>query len=122
MRLQQLRESLAVARLPAAAPWPTWARGELVSLTRTADELSVVCDSHCVPAGITAEKDWRCLRVCGVLDFAQVGILAALALPLREAGIPIFVISTHDTDYLMVQSARLSDTLAALTRAGHEVI
>ena len=122
MRLRLLDGLLAVARLPAGAPWPKWADGELVSVTRTPEELSVVCASDRVPESVSSERDWRCLRVCGVLDFAQVGILAALAVPLRQAGIPIFVISTHDTDYLLVKSQRLTAALGALRDAGHEVI
>lgn len=90
-------------------------------MTRTADELSVVCAGANVPAAVQAERDWCVLKVRGPLDFAQTGVLARLAAPLAAAGVPIFVLSTFDTDYLLVRAARLVDALAALRDAGHEV-
>ena len=66
-----------------------------------------------------ADDGWRALRVAGQLDLTETGVLASLAAPLAEAGVPIFAISTHDTDYLLVKDEKLEDAVAALTAAGH---
>jgi RimJ/RimL family protein N-acetyltransferase len=110
----------AVCRLPADSPLPAWATaGDLFSVTRTADELSVVCHQEAVPEGTQAEPGWRCVRVAGAMPFATVGVLAALVSPLARAGISVFAFSTFDTDYLMVKGERSADAVAALRAAGH---
>ncbi len=119
MRLTLLPGGFAVCRLDATAAVPDWARGEIVSVTRTRDELSVVCEEGCVPLSVRAEGGWRALRVAGPLEFTQTGVLSALAAPLAAAGVPVFVVSTFDTDYLFVKEARLAEAVAALRAAGH---
>lgn len=122
MELRLLSGPLAVCRLPADAPVPTWASaGVLVSITRTADELSIVCAEDGVPDGVRTERGWRALRVAGPLDFALTGVLAALTVPLAEAGVSIFALSTYDTDYLLVHENDLPQAILALERAGHTV-
>ena len=78
-------------------------RGAFTSITRTPDELSIVCDEDAVPADIKAERGWRTLRIEGPIPFEMVGVAAALLSPLAEAGISIFLVSTFDTDYLLVK-------------------
>jgi GNAT superfamily N-acetyltransferase len=121
LRLILLPGRYAVCRLPADAAVPAWATGEVVSISRTSDELSVVCRQEAVPEGVRREGGWRCLGVAGPLDFAQVGVLAALLVPLAEAGVAVFALSTFDTDYLLVKDTDRERALAALRRAGHEV-
>lgn len=113
--------SYSVCRLPADAAVPTWATGEVVSITRTADELSVVCSEGAVPTGVRIEVGFRCLRVAGTLDFSAVGVLASLLVPLAAAGIPVLALSTFDTDYLFVKDAALEVAVQALRAAGHQV-
>jgi NAD+ diphosphatase len=106
----------ALARLPADAPPPAWlpeANG-LVALTRTAGELSIVCPQEAVPAGVTVERGYAALRVAGPLDHSLVGALATLTSALAEAGVPVFALSTYDTDYLLVPEGDLDRALAAL--------
>jgi hypothetical protein len=121
LSLVLLPDPFAVCRLPADAPFPAWAKGEFVSITRTADELSVVCREDAVPEGVRREAGWRCLRVDGTLDLALVGVLAALAVPLAEAGVSVFAVSTFDTDYLLLKEANLAKGIEALRAAGHHV-
>ena len=92
-----------------------------VSITRTAEELSVVCSPEAVPEGVSHEPGWRALTVDGPLDFSLTGVLASLAGPLAEAGIPIFVVSTYDTDWLLVQAERLDAAVAVLRARGHDI-
>jgi len=123
LRLRVLPGRLAVCRLPADVPPPDWATaGQLVSVTRTAGELSVVCPEEAVPAGVVHEAGFRALEVAGPLDFALTGIVAALAAPLAQAGVPIFVLSTYDTDYLLVREMSVEQACAALEGAGVSVV
>ena len=123
LTLHQLPGRFAVCRLEPTEPVPEWVGGEgLISITRTADELSVVCDESRIPPEFTAERDWRCLSVKGPLPFDTVGVLASLAAPLAERGISIFVISTYDTDHLLVKDDDLDQAVAALTARGHIVL
>jgi hypothetical protein len=121
LRLALLSDRLAVCRLsPDAAP-PAWAAKGFSSVTRTRDELSVVCLDEAVPPAVRCERGWRALRVAGPLEFGLVGVVASLAEPLARAGVPIFVLSTFDTDYLLVKEERLAEATAALAAAGHAV-
>ena len=120
--LELHRETMSVCRLEPGEPLPPWARGEPLFVARTAEELSVVCVEEHVPAGITAERGWRCLRVAGVLDFGQVGVIASLTAPLADAGVSVFVVSSYDTDYLLVRGPDLPRAVEVLERAGHPVV
>jgi hypothetical protein len=122
LRLELLPGRFAVARLPSDAPAPSWAASDgLHSITRTPQELSVVCAEAAVPPGVRHESGFRALRVAGSLDFQLVGILLSLAQPLAEAGISMFSLSTFDTDYVLVRERDLDRAVAALAAAGHSV-
>jgi hypothetical protein len=121
LRLTVIAGELAVWRLAADAPMPEVEHGALVSLTRTTDELSVVSASSQVPDGATVETGWRCLRVEGPLSFEMTGVLAELSVPLAAAAIPIFVISTFDTDYILVKATDLDRACSALRAEGNQI-
>ncbi|WP_104989668.1 ACT domain-containing protein [Deinococcus sp. NW-56] len=110
----------AVAQLPPEAPLPPLGGG-FFSLTRTAEELSLVCEMAHLPPGVRHQAGWAALKLHGPFDFGLTGILAAVLEPLRGAGVGIFALSTFDTDYVLVPAARLPDALAALRGAGHTV-
>jgi hypothetical protein len=120
--LTPLEGTYAVCRLGPDAPLPSWAStGAFRSITRTAEELSVVCRQDAVPEGVRCERGWRCLRVAGTLDFSLVSVLASLLRPLADAGISAFVVSTFDTDYLLIKGEKLETAGEVLRRAGHVV-
>ena len=122
MKLSLLANLFVVCQLDAHAQLPMETpQGEFWSVTRTREELSFVCSAEHAPAGARREGDWRCLKVEGPLDFSLVGIMAELAGRLAAAGVSVFVISTFDTDYLLVKEARLAEALNALRSAGHSV-
>jgi hypothetical protein len=122
LTIEILPEVYAVARLEPDSEIPRWAEnGDLVSVTRTRDELSVVCDEVSVPSNVKARRGFRCLHVLGPLDFDETGILESLASPLARAGISIFALSTYDTDYLLLPAKDLETARAALMEAGHVV-
>lgn len=123
LALEVLPERLSVVRLEPAAAVPAWAAsGPLQCAVRTVDELSVIAVSAAVPTGLRAEGPFRALKVRGPLDFSATGILASLALPLAEARVSIFALSTFDTDYVLVRAEALEPALHALRTAGHEIL
>jgi uncharacterized protein len=100
---------------------PDWApHGTFFSVTSTADELSVVCEEAQVPHHVPHESDWACLKLAGPFPFSETGILTSFVQPLSERAIPLFAISTFDTDYVLVKSGWLDRAVGALRDAGHE--
>ena len=112
---------LPASSLPAATGLFELAGSAMVSLTRTPDEISVVCPTEFVPAAEQVDSGWRLLTVRGPLEFTLTGIMAALSGALAAAGVSLFALSTFDTDHVLVKAADLSRAIDALTEAGHEV-
>lgn len=120
LRLETFPEAYAVSRLGPAERIPAWADGPgFVSVSRTQDELSVVCVAERVPAGIRSDGPWTCFKLVGPFAFNETGIALAAIQPLAEIGIGIFLVSTFDTDYLLVKSENAEDAKQALASAGH---
>jgi uncharacterized protein len=120
LQLSLLPESFAIVGLPPGADLPAWAtQGPFFSVTRTHDELSVIVQESRVPAGVQSQTGWRVIKVHGPFVLSEVGVLAALAGPLAAAKISLLVVTTFDTDYLLVASENLSAAFATLERAGH---
>ena len=118
-----LRGDYTVCRLEPHQPVPDWAwTGEFVSLTRTGDELSIVCDAKAVPDGVKLEAGWACLKLQGPFAFELTGILSRVLAPLHDAGVGIFAVSTFDTDYVLLKRVQLRAGVAALEAAGHTVV
>lgn len=126
LNLSVLEQTYAIVKLPRDEKIPAWAtRGHFFSITKTADELSIVCEDGDVGEGPdlgAAERGWRVLKVSGPLDFSLTGILTALANPLANAGISIFAISTYDTDYLMVKNDSLNAACQCLEDSGFTIL
>jgi hypothetical protein len=101
---------------------PYWALlGDFVSLTRTHEELSIVCQQDYVPGDIEAERGWRCVQVQGAFDFSAAGVHASLAIPLAEADISVLAIATYATDYLLLKEQHVERALQVLEKAGHTI-
>jgi uncharacterized protein len=124
-QLRVLDGDYSVSRLSPSTAIPGWADGDgFVSISRTADELSIVCRSERVPVEelrVQSESGWACLQLLGPFAFTLTGILLAILKPLANAGIGIFAVSTFDTDYVMVKHVQLAQTIEALTADGHTV-
>ena len=123
---------LVVVRFAPSDPVPAWALGSgpgsdsgsvFLTVTRTSDELSIVAPASAVPpdSGGRVEGPFASLYVRGTLEFGLVGIIASLADPLAAAGISIFVVSTFDTDWLLVPADQADDAVRALEAVGHDV-
>lgn len=123
LSLKVLPPELSIVRRASSAGMPWWAaRSEaFLSFTRTSEETSLVCESRLIPEGVEAQRGYRALVVDGPLPLDATGILTSLAAPLADAGVPIFVIATFDTDYILVPEARLGTAIEVLQGAGHAV-
>lgn len=123
MNLSLTPDRLTVCQLPANAPLPAWAANAngFVSITRTTEELSLVCREDLAPADMKQEAGWRAFKIEGPLDFGLTGILASVLDPLAQAKISIFAISTYHTDYILVKADKVEAATAALRAAGHGV-
>jgi hypothetical protein len=123
LSLRVLEDRYAVCRFEPGTPVPAWAwqGSSFVTVTRTADELSVLCASSLVPDGVQAEHDWVCFKLEGPFAFTLTGILTSVLEPLRDAGVGIFAVSTFDTDYVLVKEQHFETSLRALEAWGHRV-
>jgi uncharacterized protein len=122
LKFRLLAGNFAICRLAPAEPIPEWAlRATFASATRSADETSVVCPAENVPQSVKAERGWICFQLEGPFAFSETGVLASFLAPLAERYVPIFAVSTYDTDYVLVQQEFAGTALGALTEAGHEL-
>ena len=122
MEISLLPEEFCICRLEAFNRIPDWAlSGSFYSVTRTPEELSIVCGVKYIPPYIHADKNWHVMKIEGPLKFSQTGILLSLVKPLTQANVSVLAISTYDTDYLMIKKENLSRALEVLQLAGHDV-
>jgi uncharacterized protein len=122
LTLTVLPDRYAICRLDANAEVPAWSdAGQFKSVSRTPDELSIVCLEANVPSEVTCEPGWRILKCEGPLDYSLTGIVASLAEPLADAGVSIFPIATYETDYILVQEKHLELAIDALAGYGHAI-
>lgn len=122
LKFRWLRPLFAIVRLASDAAVPDWAtRGEFTSISRSAEELSIVCPIENLPADVTSPHRWICLKLEGPFPFNLTGVLLSFIEPLSSKGIPIFAISTFDTDYVLIQEEFMGAALNILQEAGHEL-
>lgn len=122
LTLLLLPEDFAICRMNPGTSLPAWVQtSSFFSLSSTVEETSIVCRMESIPPDIAADQDWRCFKLQGPFPFSLVGILNSVTVPLAEAGIGIFAISTYDTDYVLVKKSNLSQALSALKEVGHTI-
>jgi uncharacterized protein len=122
LNLSLLPDRYAVCQFHPDKHIPYWALlGNFVSLTRSNEELSIVCQQDNVPDDIEAERGWRCMQVQGVFGFSEAGVHVSLAIPLAEADISVLAIATYATDYLLIKEENVEQALQVLQRAGHHI-
>lgn len=123
LTMKLLNNKYGVCRLDKNELIPTWPQNsDFFSITKTSDELSIVCSQDDIPDDIKCEKDWRMLKILGPLDFSLIGILSSISTILAQKGISIFAISTYDTDYILVKNKDIDNAIAALIAERYEII
>ena len=118
-----MNETFGVCRLSPNTPIPDWAERQteqkFVSITQTSEELSIVCPMRSIPDGVECEKPWKCIKIIGPLDFGQIGIISSLTAPLAQNSIPVFIISTFNTDYIFVKDNYILKVKQILLQSKH---
>jgi hypothetical protein len=123
LTMKLLKEKYGVCRLNKTDLIPDWAQSEgFFSITRTSDEVSIVCSQDNIPGDIKCEKDWKVLKIEGPLDFSLIGILSSISTILAQKGISIFAISTYDTDYILVKNNDIDNAIESLINERYEVV
>lgn len=120
LRFRILDGTYSVVRLPPDADLPEWAtRSAFFSVTRTSDELSIICSESLVAPTTKGEGGWRCIGLIGPFAFGAIGIAADITSTLAKAGVSLLLVSTFDTDYVLLRADNLERGVAALVDAGH---
>ena len=123
LKFRRLPGLYAIVRMASTTPAPDWAtKAEFTSITRTAEELSIVCPVTNLPADVHSPPRWICLKLEGPFPFSQTGVLLSFIAPLSNNSVPIFAISTYDTDYVLVPEEFAGPALQELSKAGHELL
>lgn len=123
LTLKLLKDTYVVCRLEKDSSIPSWAfDGEFSSITKTDDELSIVCLQDNIPDNIKCERDWRILKIQGPLDFSLIGILSKISGLMAENNISIFAVSTYDTDYILLKNDKLENAIRVLENDIYKVI
>ena len=127
VQLKRMDLDLIVCRLGSGEHIPSWAlQGKFVSVTRTEEELSIICESRKLPPGKRAsvkyEADWRPIKVQGPIGFEMVGVIAGISQTLTARGITLFAVSTYDTDYILVKRDKFDDAVESLVTEGYPFV
>ena len=122
IRITIIHQRLGICRMDPKAELPDWAAGEpFFSITRTADELSIICPERNIPPGVVRDYGWRAMKLEGPFEFTMIGVLAGIAVPLAHADISILAVATYDTDYVLVKQNRLEQAVDVLSGQGYQV-
>lgn len=120
--LKLLEGIFGVCKLGAKDEIPTWVNGDkFISITRTEEEMSIVCEENNIPQNVVYEPDWRILKIEGILDFSMIGIIAKISSILAEKGISIFVISTFNTDYILIKEKNINNAIEVLEERNYNI-
>lgn len=123
LSIKLLKEKYGVCRLNKNEAIPSWAlQGDFYSITKTEDELSIVCLQDNIIENIKCEKDWRVLKIEGPLDFSLVGILSKISTLMANNSISIFAVSTYDTDYILIKEKDINRAIKVLNNDSYEVV
>jgi len=123
LKFRLLNGQYGIVRLPPDAAVTEWAtKGEFTSICRTRDELSIVCPIENLPPEVSSPHRWICLKLEGPFPFSQTGVLLSFIEPLSSKGIPIFAISTYETDYVLIQEEWAGAAVSALQQTEHELL
>ena len=96
---------------------------EFCFIGKTDEEISLVCDTNNLPSNILSRDDnWKAFRIEGVLDFSLIGILSKISSLLAEKNIGIFVISTYNTDYILIKKENFSKAIKLLKDNDYQII
>ncbi|MGA8179466.1 MAG: ACT domain-containing protein [Desulfobacterales bacterium] len=119
LKLEMLDDTFAIHRFSPSHGIPDEVFSEaMFGIVKTDEELSIVCRDSLDISSEQCRRGWSCIKVSGPLDLNAVGVLASISKVLAEARISIFVVSTYDTDYILMPAGKSLEAIAALRTAG----
>jgi uncharacterized protein len=123
MKIELLNEKYSVYKLDADHKISIdLLKYSFATITKTKDEISIVCETGLVNEYRKEESGWKILKIIGPLDFGLIGILSKISTILADAKISIFAISTFDTDYIMIKEENIGKSIRVLKKNGYEMI
>ena len=123
MELKILDNKLKVVKLKPNEIVPEIVyKQEFYSITKTDEELSIVVNEDVNILSNVVEDNWKAIKIVGTLDFALIGILSKISTILAQAEISIYALSTYNTDYILVKSDKLENTVEILEKNEYEFI
>jgi hypothetical protein len=121
LKLSLLPETYAICSFPPDFVFPTIDHmSSILSITKTFRETTVVCDENRVPGDCRKSGNWKCIKVEGSFDLDAIGVIAGISKPLAESQISIYVVSTYDTDYVLIKAKDIDEAVACLSKCGHK--
>jgi uncharacterized protein len=122
LHLRLLSYHFGILKLSPDCTFPTWLNdAAMFFLSKTEDECSVFCPQNHIPENISFRGGWRCFRVDGELAFDEIGVAARVSKVLADIGLSIFLVSTHDRDYVFVEEQSLAIAAEAYISANFRV-
>jgi len=122
LNLKLLKDKYSVCRLNKDDEIPKWIfNEEFFSITKTEDELSIVCLQDKIKEDIKCERDWKILKIEGPLDFSLIGILSKISTLMANNNISIFAISTYDTDYILIKEESIDKAIEILENNNYNI-
>lgn len=123
IRIVILEEIYSICRLEKNDTIPDdITKSNFYSITSSPKEIFLVCEQKFIRDGMKVEKDWKVLKIDSILDFSLIGIISKISTILADAKISIFVVSTYDTDYVLIKKSNLEITVRVLEENGYEII
>lgn len=113
----------AICRFDARDDIPDWVfQSRFYNISKSENELSIICEAHLVPEDTKADRDWKLMRLEGTLDLSLTGVTARFSAPLAKHDVNLCVLATYDTDYIMVKNKKLMQAQTVLRQAGFVVV
>ena len=123
MKLKLLKPTYSICKLSPDNEVPSWAlTSSTFFLSKTSDELSIICPATEIPSEVKVSNGWRCIRVDGDLEFDEIGVVTTVSSPIANKGISLFLVSTHDRDYVLIHKDDLDNAISEYEKKGFSIV
>jgi hypothetical protein len=121
LKLSLLPQTYAICSFPPDFTFPAIDNtSSILSIAKTCKETTIVCDENRIPGDCRKSENWKCIKVEGSFDLDAIGVIAGISIPLAESRISIYVVSTYDTDYVLINAKNIDRAVSCLSKFGHK--